>query len=493
MDFDQYYKSLGLIEYPFGVYTTEAETGKFSLIYLKPSNHSVVIEGLRNTSAIVVGERGTGKTALSLDAGQALSAGNNLIVRIEDFSSLAEGYAAENLYRFLIQRVAAAFFDKQAEHPTHLWRYSKNERIDLSMYLHEYLTSSSKSQLRDKINKIQNGIIKRTLVGTYNACRVALNYGLKAATKVLSDALTKHFSSLPAFDSGDAEYFKRIESEIDDNFTVEDRQFFYLEKLCRLIGKGGIEKIYIIIDKIDEDTRLKNDAESISDYIKNMASDNKILTSDLFHVLLFFWSTPFNYIKGSVRTQKLTYQQLEWTRSELESVMSKRLSAYSDGKLQRFDDIFSGLSSQNIDLIFEMCNKNPRDLWHIINKCFTEQFRIDSSKKIGDEAVSAAIEKFVTEFNYYEYYPKKANAKSNSMDVYSYMKHLLKLDATSFTKDKLNTMAGTGSSTANYVVGMENMGLVRKTLEKGQGGAVVYEINDPKVRYAMRQKIVIGS
>jgi hypothetical protein len=247
----------------------------------------------------------------------------------------------------------------------------------------------------------------------------------------------------------------------------------------------------VVIDKVDEDPRFGNDAEEISDFIKNIASDNKILTTDLFHVLLFFWSTPFNYIKDVVRTQKLVFHELAWTRTALEDVLTKRLSAFSNQQLDSYRKIFAEISQSNIDLIFEMCNRNPRDLWHIVNKCFSEQFRINSSTKITNDAVLSAIEKFVTDFNYYEYYPRRSNARANTMDVYGYIKHLLKLDSPTFTKDRLNTMAGTGTSTGNYIVGMENMGLVRKTKDKGQAGAVVYEIRDPKVRYAMNHKIAI--
>ena len=491
MDFEQYYKSFGLAEYPFGIFTTEAETAKSSSLFLKPENHSVILEGLKNTSAIVIGERGTGKTALSLDAIRALTTDDNLIVRIEEFSSLAQGYTTEDLYRFFIERIAAGFFEKSITNPNHLWRYSKDERIDLSMYLHSYLSQSTKRQLRDGINRIQNGVLKRWSICTYNTVRVALNYGLKAATKVISDALTKHFASLPDIEIGDPDYFKKLETEIDDCFTEEEKQYFYLEKICKLVRKGGYKKIYIVIDKVDEDPRFQNDADLISEFIGPIAANNKILTTDLFHVLLFFWSTPFNYIKDSVRTQKLSFQELSWTRVALENVLGKRLTTFSRNCVTCYSDIFDNIKTDYVDLIFEMCNRNPRDLWHILNRCFAEQFRIDSTKKIGDEAVKIGIKKFVEGFNYYEYYPKKSNARSNSMDVYAYIRHLLKLDSTTFTKDRLNTLAGTGSSTANYVVGMENMGLVRKTTEKGQGGAVIYEIRDPKVRYAMTQNIAI--
>ena len=79
------------------------------------------------------------------------------------------------------------------------------------------------------------------------------------------------------------------------------------------------------------------------------------------------------------------------------------------------------------------------------------------------------------------------------MDIYSYIKHLLRLDSHVFTKNKLNDMAGTGGSTNNYVVAMENMGLIRRTGEKTQQGGLEYEIRDPKVRYARENGIDISA
>lgn len=492
MNFEQYYKSLALTKYPFGVFTSEAEADVFDEIYLKPANHSVITEGLRNTSAIIIGERGTGKTALSKKIQAELTNNHTILVNIEEFSSLKLNYETESLYKFIIERITAGFFMKYADNPTSLWKYSKEERIDLSMYLHSYLGATTKALLRDKISKIQNSLPKRLLISTYNAGRYVLNYGLKALSKFASDALTKHFSSLPEFDAGDAEYFQKIESEVDESFNPEQKQYFYLEKLCRLIKKSGITKIYIIIDKIDEDPRFESDAENISDYMKKLASDNKILTSELFHIVLFAWSTPFNYIRDVVRTQKLSFSSLTWDRAQLESVLTRRLSAYSDGRINDFSIFFSNCSAESLNLLFEMCNRNPRDLWHILNKAFEEQFKINPSSSIEDQAIYAAIDRFVKEFNYYEYYPRKSNSRANSMDIIKYIKHLQKLDSHKFTKDKLNTMAGTGGSTNNYVVAMENMGLICNSNEKAQGGAVVYEIVDPKVRYAMQNNISIG-
>lgn len=492
MTFEEYYKSLGFVRYPFGVFVSEGEKSDLTELFLKPESYSVIVEGLKSTSAIVIGERGSGKTALSLSLQKEFESEKNLIVRVDEYSKLKIDFIEDELFHFLTEKLATAFFLEVTERPSILWRYTKEERLDLSMYLKVYVSASSKNLLREKINKIQNGIIKRCFVNLYNYTRVALNYGLKAATKIINDSITKHFSSLPEFDSGDSEYFKKIENHIDESFEQSKQQYFYLMQLCRLVKKHAFSKVFMILDKVDEDIRFDNDAENISEYIVRIASNNRILTNDEFQVVLFLWSTPFNYIRSNVRTQRLTFQQLEWNQALLERVVGRRLYAYSNGKVSAIEGILNGCSKQNVEQLFWMCNGNPRDLWHILDKCLKEQFSLDPTYRITDQAIELGINRFVTEFNYYEYYPRKSSARKNSMDVYSYIKHLLKLDESQFTKDKLNEMAGTGSSTNNYVVAMENMGLIRKTASKAQGGAVTYEIRDPKVRYAMEKGITIS-
>jgi hypothetical protein len=108
-----------------------------------------------------------------------------------------------------------------------------------------------------------------------------------------------------------------------------------------------------------------------------------------------------------------------------------------------------------------------------------------TADRLTAEAVEKGFETFVSDFNYYEYYPRKSNARRNSMDIYSYANHLFKLGDSRFTKNQLNTKAQTGSSTNGYVVAMENIGLIRRAAQ--ESGSVVYEIADPKILYAQKQ------
>jgi hypothetical protein len=493
LEFEEYYKELGLESYPFSIYTAESEKEKSEQIYKKPSNYSVIDEAINGGSVIITGERGSGKTALNLDIVRRKQSENTLLVRLDEFSKLNENFDHEQIYRFITERIAGEFFNKISKNPWLLWKYDKEDRLFLSMYLYRYVPTSTKNQLRENIKKIQKGVFKRSAYKFYNSFRVILNYGMKAATKAISDALTRHFSALPEFDSGDAEYFRRLEVEVDEGFTPEDRSYFYLEKLCSLILKSHINEIIIVVDKVDEDPRFKNDSERIASFIEGIASNNKVLINDFFKIVLFVWTTPFNSIKSNIRTQKIALEELSWTSGALREASGKRLSAFSNKKLNRIEDLFEESDAHSIDKLIHMCNENPRDLWHLLDKSLVAQFDLDNSKKITNEAVEKGVDKFVEQFNYYEYYPRKANARRDSMDIYSYIKHLLRLDSHVFTKNKLNDMAGTGGSTNNYVVAMENMGLIRRTGEKTQQGGLEYEIRDPKVRYARENGIDISA
>jgi hypothetical protein len=203
------------------------------------------------------------------------------------------------------------------------------------------------------------------------------------------------------------------------------------------------------------------------------------------------WSTPFNYLLEKVRTQKHYCPKLNWTHQDLKNALNRRLNTFSKGKISDYRVLFEEqFTITEFDIIFELANSNPRDLWHLFDRLLRCQFKINSdSDVIQVSSFKPGIEDFVTEFNYFEYYPRKHNARSNSMDFYAYTAHLLKLEDEIFTRNQLNERAGTGGSTQNYVVGMESIGLVEKVGQ--EGGVTTYRIKDPKVVYAIKNGIKI--
>lgn len=125
MEFEAYYKSLGLKSYPFSKFTAEAEKDKGEKIYKKPQNYSVINELITGSSIIISGERGSGKTALNQDISRRKDTKDTLLVRLEEFSNLEEDYDHEKLYLYITEMIAGQFFKKMSFSPNALWKYDK--------------------------------------------------------------------------------------------------------------------------------------------------------------------------------------------------------------------------------------------------------------------------------------------------------------------------------------------------------------------------------
>jgi len=492
--FEDFYKSIGLEEYPFSTFTTENEKGKEKQLFVSPSCYSPIIQNYKEKNTILLtGDRGTGKTAILLDFIRNTDLTQTLYCRIEDYSKLDEGYSLTDFYKFLITKITVTLFEKLSSNRKRLNKLNTDEKVLLSYLLKNFVPVVSKRLLKTKIENIQIPRLKRIFTNIFNKSRPVLNYGATTGGVFIEEYLAKHFKSLPPIDREISikDFFPELPITIDEDFETIEIGFQLLNDLVEIIYKLGYKRVICLLDKLDEDSRLENDAELISAFVEPLLTDNKLLLSEKLQLIISLWVTPFNYLLDKVRTQKHYCPRLQWEQNDLEKALNERLKTYSNSKIQDYKTLFSNEFSDNeFEHIFSLSNSNPRDLWHLFDKLFYTQHSLNpESENIKLDALYPAIERFVLEFNYYEYYPKKKNARANTMDFYSYTTHLLKLDDYIFTKNRLNELAGTGGSTNNYVVGMEKIGLIAKHSQ--EGGNVTYRISDPKVKYALINGIKI--
>lgn len=348
--------------------------------------------------------------------------------------------------------------------------------------------------MAQKIEAIQLSKPKKIIKKYINLIRFIFNYGLTTGTNIVNDVLRNYYTWLPPVKEDEIKnLLPTINLDTDTEFERLDASYNLIIQLCDILKKIGYSRITIILDKFDEDGRMKNNAETVSKFLLPLLTDNKILENSNIQLIISVWEIPFRRILTEVRTQKHFCPLLSWSMEALEKALNQRLLVFSDGKIVDYKSLFDdSIQEESIAEIFELSNGNPRDLWHILNCIFLKQYEMDSNNnKFSENSIRKGIVEFVKGFNFYEYYPRNPKAKSNSMDIYSYIKHLQKLTTIEFTKNQMNTQANTGSSTNNYVVGMENIGLVVNTGEKNNGG-VLYKINDPKVIYAIKNGIEIS-
>ena len=490
----EFYEAIGLKDYPFDVYTAENEAEYATEIFVHPVNYDSIKSSFDGKRSVVIrGNRGTGKTAWLNDLSKFKDE-NTIVVEIDDYSDIPMDPSNSDYYQLLISNLVKTLFYTLFESTKRLHKLQKDEKIFLSYLLSEYTDVVTKSELIRKIEAIQLTELKRFIRNKCNLFRAILNYGITAGLNVVNDVIRNHFGSLPPVDASHIrEIIPEVNVEIDTEFNKANASYSLLIRICNVINKLGYNRVIVFLDKFDEDTRMENNADRISTFFSPLLTDNKLLENTHIQIVVSVWEVPFNKILTRFRSQKHFCPLLSWTEAKLKDALNRRLFVFSNGKIDDFATLFSDdVGIDAIDEIFVLANGNPRDLWHIFHSIFEAQYTLDSeSQTLSIHAVKSGLKDFVTNFNFYEYYPKSPNAKSSSMDVYSYIKHLLKLTSEKFTKNQLNTLANTGSSTSNYVVGMENIGLVINTGEK-TGGGVIYKINDPKVIYAMKQNLDIS-
>lgn len=492
--FEEFYKAFGLKQYPFDIYTSENESEINKYLFVEPNDYALIKSTfLGKRTMMVLGNRGTGKTAVIYDLIRKVNDEKNIVVYIEDYTDCDLDANINNYYQLIIVKIVEQLFCSLVGNEKKIKNLTHEDKVFLSYLLQKFTTPITKDGLVAKIKQIQVPKYKLVINWIFKNLKGPVNYGAKVLVNSVYEGILKHFSYLPPVSEEMArEILPDINFAVDTGFIDAEASYKMIGKVCKIIKKLNYDKIIAFLDKIDEDNRLNNDAELIGQFIKPLVTDNKLLLNRDIQIIIACWSVPFNVIKSEVRTQKHAVKELNWKNDDLIEALNRRLIVFGSDNIRNYKNLFAhNVAEKEIEKIFYLSNGNPRDLWHIFNQIFLAQFDIDSNvNKLSCESIEKGIEQFVVKFNFYEYYPRKKGAKASSMDIYSYIKHLQKLDGITFTKNKLNDAAGTGGSTQNYVTGMERIGLIQKIDEKINGG-VVYKIKDPKVQYAIQNNITI--
>jgi len=462
-------------------------------LFVKPVIYAPLVETFSGRSTVIVsGERGTGKTALTYEL-MRVASDKCLNIYVEDFSELRLGHSQDDLYRFLIDHLAEGLIKHLVNKRFAVARLDRDDKLLLSYLFKFHINAISLARIEAKIREVQIPFLKRAGIYFYNKIRGLLNYGVSAALNITSEIVRRHFPGLPAVDSEvSAEYFPALrEGQVDDVQRAK-ANFNLLGRVASLAESVGFERVVFVLDKVDEEPRLENDAAEIAGFLECLLCDNKLLLHENIQFLIACWSIPLDQLRPKVRFQKLSVQKVMWDKENLERVLNQRLSIFSNESVKSINDILDFEARPGFENVLSLANGNPRDLWHLMDSVLKCQFEDGpDALKIASDSFGRGAAKFVKGFNFYEYYPRNAKARVNSMDIYSYIAHLQKIDGISFTKNQLSERAGTGGSTNNYVATMENIGLISRADFKGEAGAVVYEIRDPKVIFAKENGIVL--
>lgn len=490
IDFDSFYINMGFSTYPFRDKTAEKEDTK--QLFINPGDYNMLIDAFKHEhTCIINGNRGADKTIIEKDL-ESKTDTENLICVITNYEQVGMENNRLDYYSVILQEVTKSLSVYLLKNKLKLKKLKKDEKILISFLLNKYGEFIADSQLKEEIENIQLSTSQKILNIFSKPLVAILNYFSTAVTNFGNELLTKNFGRyLPVIDEKKVkEIFPEIKFKVVDDFKTVDISYSLLSSILKKVHNIVGTPPVIFMDKFDEDSRIQNDADILAKFSKDLLCDNNLLMNEDIQIILSMWEIAFKELETSFRQAKHYVYNISWNQEQLKKVLNQRLSVFSKGMVTDYKKLFS---TMDIEDIFVLCNSNPRDLWDILDNIFRAQYEIDAScKKIYEEAVRKGLNDFVRNFHFYEYYPRKKKARKNTNDIYSYIKHLLKLNNTiEFTNNELREVASTGGSTTNYITGMMKIGLIKKTDKKRPGGAVIYRVNDPKVIYAISNKIEI--
>lgn len=146
----------------------------------------------------------------------------------------------------------------------------------------------------------------------------------------------------------------------------------------------GFQSIYVVVDRVDETALAGNDPEKSFKLIEPLVRSLHLLETPGIAFKFFLWDAIELYFTPEVaRRDRIGYRKLIWDNESLNTLLRKRLMAFSGRTVRKLDTIAESLRPYDIDqLVLMFGNRSPRDLIRICQKILAEQQQLDSKSDI---------------------------------------------------------------------------------------------------------------
>ena len=373
----QYYQKLGFENHPF-VHTNADEEPFLERYFVPPPFFDGVVGDPQHpSSCVVLAPRGGGKSAqrrrLEIWASQ-----NAVLGVTYDRFEFASGQQLEDIgltyhIRNIIIRTLITYLSFLQDTPTMLYDLDKQTKKTLSLFVHSYLGELNGHALQSLLNELRS--IPESIKKFWSE-----NVGiLESLVNVL---LSKY--GLEKIDLPDV---RQEEKRLDATYKIQ------LEILRNLINQKGFKAIYILIDKLDETEKTGNNPEKSYQLIKPLIQDLELLGLQGYGFKFFLWNQILPFFRIDARPDRVPQYELKWERKTLETVLSRRLSAFSNSAITSFFQLLSRDPGYPIDSILcILANRSPRNLIRICEKIFSAHAENPQSEdKISPENVDRGI------------------------------------------------------------------------------------------------------
>ncbi len=252
----------------------------------------------------------------------------------------------------------------------------------------------------------------------------------------------------------------------------------HLEVIQSLIKSIGFKSFYVLVDKVDETPQTGNNAEDSFSLMKPLLRDLELLQMKGVGFKFFLWDKLEPHYSEFARPDRIQQFRLSWSKEQLRTMLSRRLEAFSNGKVGNLAQLTDADLAEPLHIIVVMfANGSPRDMIRVCQEILSEQLRIDpNSERISGTAILEGITKF-------------SQNRTQELLPAHIIRELVKVARVEFTTNYIanNVFKIEVNSARNKIRQWEQMGIVERIGEIHTGGRPVfnYAVSDVRVARAM--------
>lgn len=252
----------------------------------------------------------------------------------------------------------------------------------------------------------------------------------------------------------------------------------HLEIVRDLLSSIGFTSTYVLVDKVDETPETGNSAEASFLLAKPLLRDLELLQMKGMGFKFFLWDNLEPYYRQYARPDRLQQFDLSWSDDDLNTMLSRRLAAFSDGRVKDLGQLTNSNLAKALQVtIVLFANGSPRDMVRACREIVSEQIQLGpDSDTIGVDALFQGISKFSTH-------------RAQELVPPQIFRELLKVGRLDFTTNYVaNDVFKIGVNSArNKIAQWIQAGSVEKVGELHSGGRPVYQyaVSDIRIAKAM--------
>lgn len=372
----QLIRRLGFVADPFAK-TNADEEERLDLYFIQPPFYETVLGNPKAPrSTVVFAPRGGGKTALKRKMEIASVASTYLCVTYNSFpvdskslNDISLEYHLTNIVRLVLTAVISECSDRGISN------LNNDDRHFLYLFASQYFTSIERNTLKESIAAVKN--LPDTALEWWNKFTGPI--GL--AVNVLLSKLGMGSTEVRQFASAQG------------SLGTYSEQLQLLREIANKLGKSSV---YVLVDRVDE-LPFTGSGSAAYDFVSPLLTNLQLLESRGYAFKFFLWDMLLDGYQKFARPDRVKYHILAWSHSQLRTMLSERLKAYSQGRVSTMAQL---LGQPEIDkAIIQYSLGSPRTIIRICKEIVDQQSEINAgADKISPPAVSRGLDVFAKNF-----------------------------------------------------------------------------------------------